>query len=59
MTFLELQRKIQQTRKARKGVKNRIDYFDNLTIEEEEYINMVYRKALAAANKVVKEYFKE
>jgi hypothetical protein len=54
MTFLELQRRIVQTRKARKGVKNRTDYFDDW--QEEEYWKAVYQRALRAANKVVKHY---
>ena len=55
MTFLELQRKIVQTRKARRGVKHSEDYFidrDDLL----EYCEKVYREALREANRVVKRY---
>ena len=34
MTFLELQNQIVQTRKARKGIKNREDYFQDDETEE-------------------------
>lgn len=54
MTFLELQRKIIQTRKARNGTHNRRDYFAD-DVNEEFYL-MLYRKALSAANSVVKQY---
>ena len=57
MTFLELQKKIEQTRKARKGVRNRTDYFDSDDSNEDFYV-AVYRKALAVANKVVQHYEK-
>lgn len=54
MTFLQLQNKIVQTKKARSGVHNRIDYFaDNVN---EDFYNMVYKKALKAANAVIKHY---
>ena len=54
MTFLQLQNKIVQTKKARSGVHNRIDYFaDNVN---EDFYNMVYKKALKAANDVIKHY---
>ena len=54
MTFLQLQNKIVQTKKARAGVHNRIDYFaDNVN---EDFYNMVYKKALKAANDVIKHY---
>ncbi len=53
MTFLELQNKIVQTRKARKGIKNREDYFEN--DENEDFWNAVYKKALSAANNVIKQ----
>ena len=54
MTFLELQRKIVQTRKARRGVSNRIDYFSGDI--NEEFYNIVYKRALWAANEVIKHY---
>ena len=56
MTFLELQRQIQQTKKARKGVKNRHDYFKNTTLDEEMALEKIYKKALKAANEVLKHY---
>ena len=56
MTFLELQKQIQQTKKARKGVKNRRDYFKNATFEEEMALEAIYKKALRAANEVIKHY---
>lgn len=52
MTFLELQKKIVQTRKNRKGVKNRVDYFAN-DVNESFYMSL-YKKALNAANQIVK-----
>ena len=55
MTFLDLQRKIQQTRKAREGIGNRIDYFQDDETGEKFY-TAVYKRALAAANAVVKHY---
>lgn len=55
MTFKELQNKIIQTRKARRGVKNRIDYFDE-EVAIEDFYTAVYKRALAAANAVVKHY---
>lgn len=55
MTFLELQKKIVQTRKARKGVHNRTDYFSD-PADSEDFYNEVYKKALRAANQVVKHY---
>jgi len=57
MTFLELQKKIVQTRKARKGVSNRVDYFSD--DPNEDFWNLVYKKALTAANQVVKHYVEE
>ena len=54
MTFLELQKRIVQTRKARRGVKNRTDYFDNW--QEEKFWKAVYKRALRAANEVVQHY---
>ena len=56
MTFLEIQREIVQSRKAKKGVKNRIDYFGE-NFAEEKFYKDVYRKALSAANKVVDHCF--
>ena len=53
MTFLELQNKIVQTRKARKGIKNREDYFEH--DKNEDFWRAVYKKALSAANSVVKQ----
>ena len=55
MTFLELQKKILQTRKARKGVHNRTDYF-SYPSDSEDFYNAVYKKALKAANDVIKHY---
>ncbi len=55
MTFLELQKRIVQTRKARSGVHNRTDYFDSADSNEDFYA-AVYKKALSVANKVVKHY---
>lgn len=55
MTFLELHHKIEQTRKARRGVSNRQDYFEDEEDGEEFYL-AVYKRALAAANAVVKHY---
>lgn len=54
MTFLELQKRIVQTRKARKGVKNRTDYFDEW--QEETFWKTVYKRALRAANEVIHHY---
>lgn len=56
MTFLELQRQIVQTRKARKGVHNRIDYFDDDDWQAEKYWKAVYQRALRVANDVVQHY---
>ena len=57
MTFMELQNQIVQTRKARKGVKNREDYF--LDDDKEEFWTSVYKRALYIANDVVKHYEKK
>ena len=55
MTFIQLQNWIIQTRKARKGISNnRVDYFANDV--NEDFYNMVYKKALKAANDVIKHY---
>ena len=56
MTFLEIQKKIVQSKKARKGVKNRIDYFGE-NFAEEKFYKDVYRKALNGANQIVKHCF--
>ena len=53
MTFLKLQNWVIQTRKARSGVHNRIDYFADVN---EDYWQLVYKKALKAANDVIKHY---
>ena len=53
MTFIQLHNKIIQTRKARSGVHNRIDYFADVN---EDYWQLVYKKALKAANDVIKHY---
>ena len=58
MTFIELQNKIIQTRKARSGVHNRIDYFADDVNVNEDYWQLVYKKALKAANDVIKHYEK-
>lgn len=55
MTFIQLQNKIIQTRKAHKGISNnRVDYFANDV--NEDYWQLVYKKALKAANDVLKHY---
>ena len=54
MTFIQLQNWIIQTKKARSGVHNRIDYFANDV--NEDYWQLVYKKALKAANDVLKHY---
>ena len=56
MTFLELQKRIVQTRKARRGIRNRTDYFDDCDWQEEEYWREVYKRSLRVANEVVKHY---
>ena len=56
MTFLQLQKQIVQTRKARKGVHNRIDYFDDDDWQVERYWKAVYQRALRVANDVVQHY---
>ena len=58
MTFIQLQNKIIQTRKARSGVHNRIDYFADDVNVNEDYWQLVYKKALKAANDVIKHYEK-
>lgn len=54
MTFLDLQRKITQTRKARRGVSNRTDYFND--DPNEDFYLAVYRRVLSVANEIVKHY---
>lgn len=56
MTFLELQKRILQTRKARKGVRNRTDYFDDCSWNEEQFWRNVYQRALRVATDVVQHY---
>lgn len=56
MTFLELQKQIVQTRKARKGVKNRMNYFEDCSGQEEQFWSEVYKRSLRVANEVVKHY---
>ena len=56
MTFLELQKQIVQTRKARKGVKNRTNYFEDCSGQEEQFWSEVYKRSLRVANEVVKHY---
>ena len=55
MTFLELHNQIQQTRKARKGIGNRTDYFAG-DEEAEQFYSAVYKRAVSVANAVVKHY---
>lgn len=59
MTFLELQNQILQTRKARNGIKNRIDYCEDVSYQERMIDETVYRKALHAANQVVSYFEKQ
>ena len=56
MTFLELQRRIVQTRKARRGIRNRTDYYDDCSGQEEQFWSEVYKRSLRVANEVVKHY---
>ena len=56
MTFLELQNAIQQTRKSRRGVSNRRDYFEEEEPETERAYIQIYQKALKTANKIVNHY---
>lgn len=56
MTFLDLQKQIVQTRKARHGVANRRDYFVDVDAKEEIALNAIYQRALRTANEVVKHY---
>lgn len=55
MGFIDLQNRLKQTDKARKGTSNRIDYYSDAE-SDEEFDRAVYKKALQAANKVVKFY---
>lgn len=55
MTFLELHNQIQQTRKARKGIGNRTDYFAG-DEEAEQFYSAVYKRAVSVANQIVKHY---
>lgn len=55
-TFLKLQNQIVQTRKHRRGVSNRLDYYDDDS-NEYDFDTTVYKKALQAANQVVKYYY--
>lgn len=56
MTFLKLQNQIVQTRKHRRGVSNRLDYYDDDS-NEYDFDTTVYKKALQAANQVIKYYY--
>ena len=58
MTFLNLQHQIVQTRKARRGTSNRIDYYED-NKQQEDFDAAVYQKALNAANKVVKHFYEK
>lgn len=55
MTFLDLQKKLVQTRKARKGMVNRTEYFEEGS-NEEEFYSAVYKRVLSVANQIVKHY---
>ena len=54
--FLELQNRLIQTRKARKGTSNRRDYYDTPD-NNYEFDLAVYHKALSVANKVVQHFY--
>lgn len=56
MTFLELQNLIVQTRKSRRGITNRRDYFKDEEPEVERAYIQIYQKALKIANQVVNHY---
>lgn len=58
MTFLELQNRIVQTRKARRGLKRpHTDYYPTAEDwNQEDFDKAVYKKALKAANDVIKFY---
>jgi len=55
MSFLDLQNRLTQTRKARKGTSNRRDYYDTPN-NNYEFDLAVYHKALSVANKVVQHF---
>lgn len=55
-TFLKLQNQLVQTRKHRRGVSNRLDYYDDDS-NEYDFDTTVYKKALQAANQVVQYYY--
>lgn len=55
-TFLKLQNQLVQTRKHRRGISNRLDYYDDDS-NEYDFDTTVYKKALQAANQVVKYYY--
>lgn len=55
MTFLELQKQILQTRKARRGARGRQDYFAG-DEEAEQFYSAVYKRALSVANQIIKHY---
>lgn len=54
-TFLKLQNQLVQTRKHRRGISNRLDYYDDSN--EYAFDAAVYKKALQAANQVVQYYY--
>lgn len=56
MTFLEIQNRLKQTKKARKGISNRRDYYEGEN-NNYEFDDAVYHKALAVANKIVRHYY--
>ena len=55
MTFLDLHRQLTQTRKARRGISNRRDYYD--TPDTYEFDLAIYHKALSIANKIVQHFY--
>lgn len=55
MSFLDLQNRLTQTRKARKGTSNRRNYYDTPD-NNYEFDLAVYHKALSVANKVVQHF---
>ena len=56
MTFMQLQNQLLQTKKARKGVSNRRDYYADEN-NNYEFDEAVYRKALSVANKIIRHYY--
>ncbi len=54
-TFLNLQRQLTQTRKHRRGISNRLNYYDDSN--EYAFDAAVYKKAIQAANQVVRYYY--